>query len=82
METNKGDKFKFIDGGRDEFEGTNEFAIKVGQIRKELKDKYSPELSNERSWVRRLLLKIKLEIEISKRIRALSSLKNLHAIYR
>ena len=80
METNKSDKFEFMDGGMDEFERTNEFAIKVAQIRKELQDKYSLELSSERSWVRRLLLQIKLEIEIRKRIRTLSSLKNLHTI--
>jgi hypothetical protein len=82
METNKPDKFKLIEGGRDEFERTNEFAIKVEEIKKELTDKYSLALSSERTWVRRLLLKIKLEIEIRKKIRALSSFKNLHFINR
>jgi hypothetical protein len=80
METNKPDKFKLIEGGRDEFERTSEFAIKVGEIKKELKDKYSLALPSERGWVRRLLLKINLEIEIRKRIQALNSWKNLHAI--
>ena len=82
METIKPDKFQLMEGGRDELEGTNEFMIKMGEIRKEVKDKYSFALSSEKSWVRRLLLKIKLEIEIRKRVRALSSLRNLHAISR
>jgi hypothetical protein len=81
METSKPDKLRLMEGGREELEGTDEFMIKIGEIRKELNDKYSLALSSERSWIRRLLLKIKLEIEIRKRVRALSSLKNLHAIY-
>ncbi len=80
METSKPDKFKLIEGGRDEFERTSEFINKVEEIRKELTDKYSQKLSNERNWVRRFIVKVKLEIEIKKRIRALSSLKNLHVI--
>ena len=80
METSKPDKFKLFEGGRDEFEGTSEFMSKVEEIRKDLTDQYSLKLSNERSWLKRLLIKVKLEIEIRKRIRALSSLKNLHVI--
>jgi hypothetical protein len=81
METNKPDKFKLIEGGRDEFESTNEFTVKVREIRKELTDNYSLVLSNEGNWMRRLLIKVKLEIEIRKRVKALSSLRNLHAIH-
>ena len=80
METSKLDKFKLIEGGRDEFERTSDFINKVEEIRKDLTDKYSQKLSNERNWVTRFIIKIKLEIEIRKRVRALSSLKNLHAI--
>ena len=80
METNKPDKFKLIEGGRDEFEKTSEFMNRVEEIRKELTEKYSQKLSNERNWVRRFLIKVKLEIEIRKKIRMLSSLKNLHAM--
>jgi hypothetical protein len=80
METSKPDKLKLFKGGRDEFERTDEFMNRVEEIKKDLKDKYSQKLSNERKWVKRFLIKVKLEIEIRKRIRALSSLKNLHAI--
>ena len=80
METNNPDKCKLIEGGRNEFERTKEFMNKVAEIRKEVTDKYSPTLSNERNWLSRLFIKVKIEIEIRKRIHALSSLKNLHVI--
>lgn len=80
MEINRPVKFNLIEGGRDEFERTNEFVNKVAEIKKDVAEKYSLTISNERNWLRRLFIKIKLEIEIRKRIQALSSLKNLHAI--
>ncbi len=80
MKTNKPDKFKLFEGGRGEFERIDEFTNKVEEIRKDLTEKYSQKLSNERNWVRRFLIKVNLEVEIRKRIRTLSSLKNLHAI--
>ena len=80
MKTNKLDKFKLHEGGRDEFERTDEFMNKAEEIRKEVTDKYSLKLSNERNWVTRFLIKVKRELEIRKKIRALSSLKNLHAM--
>ena len=80
MKTTRPDKFNLIEGGKDVFERTNEFVNKVSEIRKELTDEYSMILSNERNWVRSLLIKIKLEIAIRKRIQTLSSFKNLHAI--
>ena len=80
MKTEKPDKFSLIEGGRDELESTSEFNNKVNEIKKELTDKYSQILLNERNWVRRLLIRVKLNIEIRKRIQALSSLKNLHTI--
>jgi hypothetical protein len=80
MQTRKKEKFKLFEGGRDEFERTAEFMNKVAEIRKEVTDKYSQKLSNKRSWVTRFFTKVRLEIEIRKRIQALSSLKNLHVI--
>lgn len=80
METSNPGKIKLMEGGRDEFERTNEFMNKVAEIRKGVTDKYSPILSNERNWLGRLFIKVKIEIEIRKKIQALSSLKNLHAI--
>jgi hypothetical protein len=82
MKTNTPDKSNLFEGGRDEFEGTNEYNNKVNEIIKEVTDKYSSTLSDERHWVRRLLIKLKLKLEITKRIQALSSSKNLHVIGR
>jgi len=80
METTRSDKFKLHEGGRDEFESTDEFMNKVEKIRKDLTEKYSQNLSNERNLLKRLLITVKLEIDIRKRIQTLSSLKNLHVI--
>jgi hypothetical protein len=80
METNKLAQFNLFAGGRKLFERTNEYKNKADEIVEELRNKYSPELSNEKSWARRLLLKLKFRMEVRKRINALSSLKNRHAI--
>lgn len=80
MKTSKPNKFHLREGGVDEFESTAEFMNEVEEIRKEVTDTYSQKLSNERNWLRRFLIKVRLEIEIRKKIRVLSSLKNLHAI--
>ena len=80
MEASNPDKFKLIEGGRDEFERTNEFRNKIEEVRKDVTDKYLPILSSERNWLGRLFIKIKIEIEIRKRIQALSSPKNLHVV--
>jgi len=80
METNKPAKFNLIENGRDEFERTNEFRNKVAEIRKDVTAKNLPILSNQRTWLGRLFINVKIEMEIRKRIDALSSTKNLHAI--
>jgi hypothetical protein len=80
METSNPDKLKLIERGRDEFERTNEFRNKVEEIRKDVTAKYLPTLSNEANWLGRLFIKVKIVIEKGKRIRALSSPKNLHAV--
>ena len=80
MKTKQSGPFNIIEGGREELESTDEFNNKVDEIIKELTDKYSLALSSERNWMRRLLIRVKLEIEIRKRVHALSSLKNLHTI--
>ena len=70
--------FNLIEGGREELESTNEFKIKISEIRKELTEKYSLILSNERIWIARLIIKLRREIEIRRRIQTLSSQRNLH----
>ncbi len=67
-----------IKRGRENWENTNMFQKKVDEIKKMLTDKYALSILNEKSWLKRLLLKIKLQIEIRKKIEELSSLRNLH----
>jgi hypothetical protein len=67
-----------MEGGRDILENTNEFNRKVEQITKDVRDQYSLMLSHERYWAKRILIVIRREIEIRRRIAELSSLKNLH----
>ena len=67
-----------IDGGKDNWERTDEYNKKVNAIRRELLDKYSLVLSTEKNWFKRLFIEIRLWLELKKRIDELSSWKNLH----
>lgn len=80
MKTKQTVPINLVEGGKENWQKTNEFNSRVNAIKKELTDKYSLTLLNERNWVKRLLIKIRLHIEISKRIDELSSLRNLHII--
>jgi len=80
MRTRQTRPINLIEGGREKFERTREFRRKVGEIRKELTDKYSLTILNEKNWLKRLIIKFKLQLEIYKRIEELSSLKNLHIV--
>lgn len=70
-----------IEGGKERLENTSQFRIKVEEIRKDVRDKYSLTILNEKNWAKRILTVFKRELEIRKRISELSSLKNLHAAY-
>ena len=80
MKSNKPIQFNLFAGGRKEFERTNEYKNRADEIVEDLRNKYSAALSNEKSRVTRLLIKAKFWMDVRKRINALSSLKNLHAI--
>ncbi len=80
MKSNKLIQFNLFAGGRKEFERTNEYKNRADEIVEDLRNKYSAALSNEKSRVTRLLIKAKFWMDVRKRINALSSLKNLHAI--
>ena len=67
-----------IEGARERLEATNEFQSKVEEIKRDVRDKYSPTISNEKNWTKRIFIVIKREIEIRRSIAELSSLKNLH----
>ena len=68
------------EGGMDAWEETDEYKEKIATITKEVRDKYSTMLAMEKSWIKRLILKLKESKEIRRRISELSSLRNLHAI--
>ena len=71
-------KINLIDEGKANWERTDEFNKKVNEIRRELLDKYSPVLSIEINWFKRQIIKIRLWLEMKKKIDELSSWKNLH----
>lgn len=73
-------KINIIENGRNEWEMTDEYNDKVRKIVEEITARYSLQLLNEKNWIRRLVIKIRLELEISKRISELSSSRNLHAM--
>jgi hypothetical protein len=68
--------------GKDTWESTGEYNKKVSEIKRELIDKYSHVLSSEKTWFRRLFIKLRLWMEIRKKIDDLSSWKNLHVMSR
>ncbi len=78
MKAKQPGKTNLIEGGKENLENTNEFKKKVEEIKKEVTDKYSPNLLNEKNWIKRILIIVRRDIEIRKRISELSSLKNLH----
>jgi hypothetical protein len=81
MKAKQAEKTNLIEGGRENLENTNEFKRKVEEINREVRDKYSLTLLNEKNWARRILIVIRREIEIRRRIAELSSLKNLHTAH-
>ena len=81
MKTKRPGKTNLIEGGRERLERTNEFKRKVEEINREVRDKYSLILGNEKNWAKRLLIIVRREIEIRKRIAELSSRRNLHVTH-
>lgn len=78
MKTKQTKPVNLVDGGKDEWEMTEEYRNNVTRIVNEVSDKYSALLTNEKNWIKRLLLKIRRTVEIERKINALSSLRNLH----
>jgi hypothetical protein len=78
MKAKHTNQINLFDGGKEEWEQTDEYKNRSNKILKEVTDKYSTSLSNEKNWFKRLVIKIKLKREIQRLINELSSLKNLH----
>ena len=51
-------QINLIEGGRENLEQTSEFRNKVDEIRKELSEKYSLTILNEKNWIKRLLIRV------------------------
>ena len=73
-------RINLTEWGKDEWEMTAEYRAKVGKITHEITDKYSVILGNERNWFKKLLIRLRCEMEIRKEVDKLSSMKNLHAL--
>ena len=78
MKTRNNRRINLFEFGKDEWEGTAEYREMVGKIVQGITDKYSSILANEKSWFKRILLKIRRANEIRQEVDKLSSLKNLH----
>ena len=81
MKTKQEGKSNLIEGGRARLENTNEFQRKVEEIKNEVRDKCSQALLNEKNWIKRILIIVRRQIEIRRRIAELSSLRNLHTTH-
>ena len=73
-------QLNIIEGGRHEWEATDQFREQTRKIIQEITDKYSERLLRERSWITRTIIKLRRTIEIEKRITRLSSDRNLHGV--
>jgi hypothetical protein len=78
MKTKQTKPVNLVEGGKDEWEMTEAYRRNVTRIVRGVSDKYSVLLINEKRWIKRLLIKVRLEIEIERKIDALSSPRNLH----
>ena len=78
MNSKRQEPTNLIEGGRERLESTDEFRRKVQEIIKEVRDKYSLTLLNEKNWLKRIIIVVRRDNEIRKRISEVSSSKNLH----
>lgn len=74
----KRQQISLIEGGRDRWEGTDQYKHEVGKIVRAVRTKYSQSLSNEKKSIKRFLIKVRMWIEIGNKIDGLSSSRNLH----
>ena len=64
--------------GKDVWEQTEAYKKNVAKIEKEVAEKYSNVLSAEKNWIKRFLIRIRVQVEIANRIDEVSSSRNLH----
>ncbi|WP_146260505.1 hypothetical protein [Algoriphagus chordae] len=78
MKINTNRQAGIFEGGKESWEKTAEFRKKVAQMKKQLQDKYEPDFSSQKNWVKRLILKTRVWLLIRKKISELKSGENLH----
>ena len=78
MKINTNPKTSFFEGGKESWEKSAEFRKKVTQLKKQLQDKYEPDFSSEKNWLKRLILKTRIWVEMRNEISKLKSGRNLH----
>lgn len=70
---------QIIASGREKYEKTSEFSAKKARIIEAVKLEYLPDIKSERRMLKKLVLMIKMQLQITKRLKQLSSDKNLHS---
>ena len=72
------EKSRITADGKERLERTAEYEKNVAELKKEVKNTYAWRLLEERSWIKRLIIRVKIRIEIRRKIAELSSDRNLH----
>ncbi|MEP1087550.1 hypothetical protein [Algoriphagus sp.] len=78
MKINSERTVSIFEGGKEGWESSGEFRKKIHQLKRQIQDKYKPELSLEKNWFKRLILKTRIWLEIKRNISAMKSGRNLH----
>ena len=69
---------KLIHDGKSNWKKTETFKRQSNEIKEAVTAKYSSLLALEQNWFKRILLHLKLQLELRKKIDELSSERNLH----
>jgi hypothetical protein len=71
-------KSQIIESGPRNFQKSQTYLDKVNAIKEEIKINYKSRLDNEPNFIRQIILKLKIEIEISLAISKLNSLEKMY----
>jgi hypothetical protein len=71
-------KLKIIESGPQNFKNSKTYSDKVKAIKEEIKTNYKPLLDNEPDFIRRIILKLKMVIEIRRAISKLNSSEKMY----
>jgi hypothetical protein len=71
-------KSKIIESGPQHFKDSKTYLDKVKAIKEGIKMNYKSLLDNEPNFIRRIILKLKMEIEIRRAVSKLNSLEKMY----